>query len=145
MSKQETITILMILGAFYSGGKNDPKMQADAWHMILQKYDFDTAKIAVLKFAESDTRDYATFPAVGKIVQAIKNEEKERIQPILEIKMAISHGKDYDALPIKNKSIISREMYNKWLAVNAEEFEQRASEFMGLLKNSYNRRLISGV
>ena len=145
MNKQETIQIMAMLGAFYSGGKNDPRMQAEAWYLILQKYDYDTAKVAVLKFAENDTRDYATFPAVGKIVEAIKAEEKARIQPILEIKMSISHGKDYDSLTTKNKSIIDRKMYDEWLAVDAGEFEQRASEFMGLLKNNYNRRLIAGV
>ena len=145
MTKQETVTIMAMLGAFYSGGKNDPKMQAEAWHLILQKYDFDTAKIAVLNFAEQDTRDYATFPAVGKIVDAIKTEDYNRNKPLWEIKMAISYGKDYEELPIKCKSIINREMYDEWLKVDPEEFENKSGEFVGLLKKDYGKRLIAGV
>ena len=53
-------------------------MQVNAWHMILQKYDFDDAKEAVLNFAEHDTREYATFPAVGLIVNEIRKVQKSR-------------------------------------------------------------------
>lgn len=145
MTKQETIQIMAMLGAFYAGGKNDPKMQAEAWYMILQKYDYDTAKIAVLNFAENDTRDYATFPAVGKIVDAIKTEDYKRNKPIWDIKMAISYGKKYDDMSPKCKSIISRETYNNWLKVDPEEFENKAGDFVELLKRDYGKRLIAGI
>ena len=145
MTKTETIQIMAMLGAFYSGGKNDPKIQADAWHLILQKYDFDTAKIAVLKYAENDTRDYATFPAVGKIVQAIKEEEKARMKPIREIKMAISHGKHYDDMQPYCKSLISRQMYDEWLKMDAEQFENETPRFMEALKRENRNRLTAGI
>lgn len=145
MTKQETIMILAMLGAFYSGGKNDPKMQSDAWHLILQKYDFNMARIAVLKFAENDTREYATFPAVGKIVQAIKEEEKARMKPIREIKMAISHGKRYDDMEPYHKSLISRQMYDEWLNMDAEQFENETPRFMEILKNENRNRLAAGI
>ena len=145
MSKQETIMIMAMLGAFYAGGKNDPKTQADAWYMILRKYDFETAKVAVLKFAENDVRDYATFPAVGKIVEAIRAEEKARMKPIYEIKMSISHGKKYDDIDIYCKSLISRDMYNEWLSMDAELFEQNSSKLIEALKHENSNRLTAGI
>ena len=51
MTKEECVKIMAMLGAFYSGGKNDPKIQAAAWYKILYKYDFETADKAVLKQA----------------------------------------------------------------------------------------------
>ncbi len=145
MTKPETIMLMAMLGAFYSGGKNDPRTQADAWYLILQKYDFETAKVAVLKFAENDTREYATFPAVGKIVQAIKDEEKARMKPIRDIKMAISHGRKYDDMEPYCKSLISRSMYDEWLNMDAEQFEHEAPRFMEMLKGENNRRMIAGI
>ena len=145
MTKEETLTIMALLNAFYAGGKNDPKQQATAWHMILGKYDYNAAREAVLEYAENDVRDYATFPAVGKIVEVIKAKDKERMKPLAEIKLSISYGKKYDDMPVKCKSIISREMYDTWLNVNPEEFEARSDEFISVLKNDYNRRLIAGV
>lgn len=145
MTKQETVLILSMLGSFYSGGKNDPKMQADAWYLILQKYDFDTAKVAVLNFAENDIRDYATFPAVGKIVQAIREEEKKRMKPLYDIKMAISHGRKYDDMEPYCKSLISRSMYDEWLKMDAEKFEHETPKFIEILKGENSKRMISGI
>ena len=142
MTKQQTVMIMAMLGAFYSGGKNDPKMQAEAWHLILQKYDFDTAQAAVLNFAENDVRDYATFPAVGKIVDAIRAEDYKRNKPLWDIKMSISYGKDYDSLTTNCKSVISRDKYDEWLKVDPAEFEAKADDFITLLKN---KRLITGA
>lgn len=145
MTKPETIMILSMLGSFYSGGKNDPKMQANAWHLILQKYDFETAKAAVLNFAENDTRDYATFPAVGKIVQAIREEEKARMKPLYDIKMSISLGRKYDDMEPYCKSLISRTMYDEWLKMDAEQFEHETPKFMEMLKGENSKRMIAGI
>ena len=145
MTKQETIQIMAMLGAFYSGGKNDPRIQAEAWYLILKKYDFETAKVAVLKFAENDTRDYATFPAVGKIVEAIRIEEKARMKPIYEIKMSISHGRRYEDIDTYCKSLITKDMYNEWLSMDAELFEQKSSKLIEALKNENRNRLTAGI
>lgn len=138
---------MAILGAFYSGGKNDPKQQAQAWHMILEKYDFETAKSAVLKFAENDTRDYATFPAVGKIVEAIREEEKHNAKPYNEIKMAISYGRDYESLSEVSKSLIDKGEYNYWRSKDALWFEQNAHQLYESLGKRIedNRRLASAT
>ena len=121
MTKEETVKIMAMLGAFYAGGKNEPKVQAQAWHLILQKYDYKVAECAVLNFAENDTREYATFPAVGKIVAEIKAEVKRRKAPVGEITYALQYGKDYSQLSDNAKLLISEEVYSEWLSKNAEE------------------------
>lgn len=136
MTKKETLAILALLNAFYAGGKNDPNAQLEAWYLILQKYDFEVAQVAVLNFAENDTRDYATFPAVGKIVEAIRNEEARRKRPIKEVLASISNGHPYDFLSATSKAIISEELYNEWLRINAEVFANKYKEFEKVLENT---------
>lgn len=129
MSKQETIMLMAMLGAFYSGGKNDPKLQAEAWYLILQKYDYQTAQKAVLNFAENDTRDYATFPAVGVIVKEIKAQELREKKPIKEVMLGVQYGKNYDELSKDAKRLIGFGKYNEWLKINAEEFAANANRY----------------
>ena len=121
MTKEETVKIMAMLGAFYAGGKNDPQMQAQAWHLILQKYDYHIAEVAVLNYAENDTREYATFPAVGRIVAEIKAEMQRRKAPVGEITYSLQYGKHYEDLSDGAKHLISEEVYNEWLSKNAEE------------------------
>ena len=137
MTKQETITILMMLGSFYSGGKNEPKLQADAWHMILEKYDYEIAQKAVLNFAENDTREYATFPAVGVIVREIRNQQMLEAKPIKEVIRAISYGKGYEDISNDAKRIISEDVYNKWLKIDAEVFAAKSEFFAKLLSTGH--------
>ena len=129
MTKTETIQIMAMLGAFYSGGKNDPKLQAEAWYLILQKYDYKTAQKAVLNYAENDVRDYATFPAVGVIVKEIRDQQMREARPIREVIRGISYGKGYGELSDTAQSIISEEKYNDWLGINAEEFASKTDYF----------------
>lgn len=136
MTKEQTIAIMAILGAFYSGGKNDPKAQAAAWYMVLSKYDFETAQRAVVKFAENDTRDYATFPTVGKIVEAIRQEERESVRPFKEIKMAISYGRDYSTLSAESKALIGELEYEYWSGKDAVWFEQHTGQLYNILKEN---------
>jgi hypothetical protein len=139
MTKNETLTILALLNAFYAGGKNDPKQQAEAWHMILHKYDYESARMAVLNFAENDTRDYATFPAVGLIVNEIRKAEKSKGDAISQIIIGISYGRTYDMIPDKAKALISESTYNEWLAMDAELFSIKAGTFKEMLQQKQKR------
>ena len=136
MTKEETVKIMAMLGAFYSGGKNDPRIQAQAWHLILAKYPYDVAEAAVLHFAENDTREYATFPTVGTIVAEIKAEQMRLERPIKEIVKAISYGWDYDQLSEDARRNITEEHYSEWLHMDAEEFANKIGAFTTLLKGS---------
>lgn len=129
MTKSETIKIMAMLGAFYSGSKNNAELQAEAWFLVLGKYDYETAQKAVLNFAENDVREYATFPAVGAIVKAIKEQEAREERPVREIIRGVSYGKGYDELTVEAKSLISRDKYGAWLHMNAEMFASRAETF----------------
>lgn len=139
MTKEETVKIMAMLGAFYGGGKSNPEVMATAWHLVLEKYDYAVASRAVLKFAENDTRDYATFPAVGKIVEAIRDEVAKEEAPIKEIVRAVSYGWGYDQLSADAKQNITQEHYDDWLKMDAEEFANKANVLAGTLKRKRKR------
>ena len=141
MTKEETVKIMTMLGAFYSGSKNNAKLQAEAWHLVLQKYDYQTAQKAVLNFAENDTREYATFPAVGVIVREIRNQQMLEAKPIKEVIRAISYGKGYEDISDDAKRIISEEVYNKWLKIDAEEFAAKSEFFAKMLSTGHTLML----
>lgn len=140
MTKTECIKIMAMLGAFYSGGKNDPEMQAKAWYLILGKYPYRIAEQAVLHFAENDTREYATFPTVGKIVEEIRAEQKRIDKPIGEIIRNISYGRDYVQLSKEAKALIDEEVYDEWLKMNAEDFANKSDILADILKG--NRQMM---
>ena len=95
MTKQETIQIMAMLGAFYGAGKSNPEIMAEGWHLILEPYDFDIARRAVLNYAKNDVREYASFPTVGNIVKCINDEIAKDEAPVKEVVRAISYGWGY--------------------------------------------------
>lgn len=147
MTKEETIKILAMLNAFYAGGKNDPNQQAAAWYLILQKYDYNVAKQAVINFAENDVREYATFPAVGVIIAEIRKCEAKMEKPIREVIHGVQVGRDYYELSAEAKVLISEPQYYEWLKINAEEFANKADEYAEILRrrrdNGYDPSVMS--
>lgn len=117
MTKEETILIMAKLSAFYGQGKSDAKMMAGAWHEILKDYDFLTASNAVTQFAKHDVREYATFPAVGCIVEAIDKEQRVK-QKIYNFAF---NDRLYEELPMRAKEIISKEKF-EWFREMDQEF-----------------------
>lgn len=142
MTKEETIKIMAMLNAFYAGGKNDPKMQATAWHLVLEKYDYQTASQAVIEFAENDTREYATFPAVGLIVNKIRELNRKRESAVRDVVISISYGRDYSVLGDDAKRLISQTDYNEWLNMDAEVFAGMTKVLTDTLKRS--QKLLTG-
>ncbi len=139
MTEKETIQIMAYLGAFYGAGKSNPEVMAMAWHQILKDYDFKVAERAVFRFAKNDVREYATFPAVGKIVQAIEEEMREQQAPITEVVRAISYGWSYNQLSKEAQANITKEHYDDWLNMDAEEFANKANILAGTLKIAQKR------
>lgn len=139
MTEQESIKIVSILGAFYGAGKTNPEVMAVAWYQILKDYEYAIAEKAVFNFARNDTRDYATFPAVGKIVQAIEDEMRKEQAPVKEVVRAISYGWSYDQLSKGAKELISDERYNSWLKMDAEEFQNKSMVIAETLKSERKR------
>lgn len=134
MTKNETLQILAILNAFYSGGKNDVKTQVHAWHLIIGKYDYVTVEQAVLHFAENDTRPYATFPAVGLIVNEIRKAESVHNGVINEITVGIAYGRSYDQISNRAQTLISENLYNEWLSMNAVEYAEKSGTLKQILQ-----------
>ena len=141
MTKKETIQIMAYLSAFYGAGKSNPEIMAEGWYLIIEPYDFEIAKRAVLTYARNDTREYGTFPTVGNIVKCIEEEMRKDQAPIKEIVRNISYGRDYSLLTAEAKSIISEERYNSWLKMDAEEFANKSMVIAETLK-SERKRLI---
>lgn len=134
MTELETIKIMEVLNALYAGGNNEPRQQAIAWHCILCKHDFNETMNAVFRFAENDTRDYATFPTPGKIIAEIKAEESRNNATIKEIIRSIGYGKDYDELSEPAKALIPRESYCKWMNIKADEFAEKQEKYADFLR-----------
>ena len=136
MTKDETIKVLAMLNGFYAGGKNDPRQQAFAWHLVLGKYDFNDAMAAVIRFAENDNRDYATFPAVGRIVAEIRKEHTARAAAVQEVIRAISYGEPYEHMTDRAKALIPQETYTEWSRVDAMEFAQDSEKYADALRTT---------
>lgn len=139
MNKKETIQIMALLSAFYGAGKSDPNIMAEGWYLILEPYDFEVAKRAVLNFAKNDTREYGTYPTVGNIVKCIEEEMRKSEAPIKEIVRSISYGKDYSQLSESAKNNISEDRYNSWLNMDAEEFSNKAHIMAETLRSERKR------
>ena len=135
MTEMETIKIMEVLGAFYAGGKNDPQQQAFAWRYALRNCNFNAALSAVFRFAENDTRDYASFPTPGKIIAEIKAEEARNNAIIKEVIRGVGYGRDYRELSESAKVLIPEKSYNKWLNIKADEFAEQQDKFASFLKN----------
>lgn len=143
MTKEETIKIMAMLGAFYGAGKSNPEIMATAWHLVLEPYDYPIASRAVLEYARNDRREYATFPSVGNIVAAIEDAMAKAQAPITEIIRAISYGWDYNQLTEQARATITIDAYNSWLNVDAEEFANQSEKLAESLKRG--RKQIEGV
>lgn len=143
MTKKETVGLMAMLSAFYGAGKGDPEVMAEGWHMILEPYDADTAKKAVLNYAKNDTREYGTFPTVGSIVREIEAEMRREQAPVNEIVKAISYGWSYSQLSEKAKSRITEERYREWLDMDAEAFSNNVKVLVQSLQKN-QKRLVSG-
>lgn len=141
MTKNETIQIMAMLQAFYGMGKGNPEIMAEGWYLILEPYDFEIAKRAVLNYAKNDTREYGTFPTVGNIVKEIEAEMRKEQAPIKEVVRAISYGWGYDQLSKEAKANITEEHYNDWLNMDAEEFANKANTLAGTLKAKQKKML----
>lgn len=126
MTVQETIVILAMLSAYYGEGKSDPEQMVPAWHVILKDYDFATAQIAVVNFAKTDYRDYATFPSVGKIVQAI---DAERLKRRAVFNAALSE-KPYEELDNQYREIVTEEQYRWMVAQGYDKLNEQKERIL---------------
>ena len=142
MTQQDTLRILAMLHSFYGRPKADPTDVAQAWYLILKDYDYEMTKNAVLKFAENDTRDYASFPAPGVIIKLIRAEENKRLKSVMEITSSIGRGKPYEQLSDMAKQICSSDMYHEWLRTDPVKFISNQSTYEQILLG--NLKMLGG-
>ena len=130
MTKQQTVIVLAMLSAYYGEGKADAAEMAAAWHVILKDYDFATAQIAVINFAKNDARDYAVFPSVGKIVEAIEAELGKR----RGVFNAALDGTPYEYLPDHYQAIVQKDFYEGLVAAGEKALqENKAGILQGIM------------
>ena len=126
MTKKETLIIMAMLSAYYGEGKSDAVEMAAAWHAILKDFDFPTTQMAVVNFAKHDTRDYASFPAPGKIVAAIEEETAKR----RGVFNAALRGDSWEALPAQYKAITTPFYYNQLLLLGEDGLRERKYDIL---------------
>lgn len=129
MTKNETLVILAMLSAYYGEGKSDAREMAAAWYALLKDYDFATTQLAVINFAKNDRRDYATFPAPGKIIEAIEGEVNKRRGVYNNALRQTS----YENLPEQYKEIISAFDYAKLVLMGEEQLVANKDKIIGRL------------
>ena len=142
MTKEETIKIMAMLGAFYGAGKSNPEIMAEGWYLVLGSYDYDIASRAVLTYAKNDVREYASFPTVGNIVRCIEDVMAKEQAPIKEVVRAISYGWGYDQLSNEARELITPLRYDEMLKMDAEEFNNKAGEVADALKSK--KKMLKG-
>ena len=142
MNKQETIQLMAMLGAFYGAGKSNPEVMAEGWHAILEPYEYEVARRAVLNYAKNDVREYASFPTVGNIVKCINDEIAKDEAPVKEVVRAISYGWGYDQLSKDAKELVTPLRYDEMLKMDAEEFANNAGKVATTLKTK--RKALTG-
>lgn len=135
MTKGETIQLMAMLQAFYGMGKGNAEVMAEGWYLVLEPYDFEMARRAVLTFAKNDVREYGTFPTVGNIVKCIEDEMAKEQAPINEVVRAVSYGWGYEQLSKEAKELISPLRYDEWLKMDAEKFANDAGKLATILKS----------
>lgn len=139
MNLHETTVILYMLSAYYGMGKADARSMAMAWHAILKEYDFGYAQEAVIEFAKRDERDYAAFPAVGKIIKSI--DERVGLRN-LAINGAYN-GDEYDKLPDKCKEVVTKSQYEKLTAKTPEELLENRNKALEWLMPTGDTRMLT--
>lgn len=117
MTKEETLASLAHLSAFYGEGKSDVKMMVEAWHEVIGEYDYYIVKRAIIEFAKNDTRDYASFPPAGRIIEEIKKQNGMYNRIYNELLKST----DYESLSEEAKKIIKKEIYDNFMNRNYEQ------------------------
>ena len=126
MTYEETIKIMAMLSAFYGEGKSDARIMANAWHLVLDEFDYRDAEKAVIEFAKNDTRDYASFPAPGRIVEEIRAQEKK----CNGLYNKLYNGVPYEQLNPWERAMISQEQYIRGLALSEEEIRAKREDII---------------
>ena len=138
MKREETIKIMAMLSAFYGQGKSDASTMASAWHIILRDYDYHLAERAVIEFARTDKRDYATFPSVGQVVSAIERQKGY----VNRIYNGMLDNEVYDSLPEGAQRLISEADYEAYRRKGYEALEAERETIIEALQGKQKRPML---
>lgn len=131
MNKKEVAQILAILKEYYPKDfvSTDLQTKVEAWHLILQDYDFKLTQSAVVSFVSSDINGF--MPSVGQIVDKInkltakkqltENEAWDMIYKAI-CNSAYNSVEEFNKLPLEiQRAIGSPNMLKSWAMVDLDE------------------------
>lgn len=142
MNKREAASILEKLRAYYPI-RNDltASQMLDAWYDILEPYEFDTVREAVVTFARTDKRDYPTFPSPALILNGIKTVEQSTRKIINGIMVKLVYEKEYAALTPEQARMITEDLYDELLAeYGPEDRINRRDEIIRKIETAHWKR-----
>lgn len=135
MTKTETIKIMAMLSAYYGQGKSNAEIMANAWHLLLKDYPYNVVEQAVLTFARTDRRDYASFPAPALIIKVIEETQAERKALVSRTFNAMLNGRPYDDLTAEQRDMCHRELYEQGLKTDYEELIATQDAWKDAIRN----------
>lgn len=131
MNKKEVAQILAILKEYYPKDfvSTDLQTKVEAWHLILQDYDYKLTQSAVVSFVSSDLNGF--MPSVGQIVDKInkltskkqltENEAWDMIYKAI-CNSAYNSVEEFNKLPLEiQRAIGSPNMLKSWAMVDLNE------------------------
>lgn len=135
MTYEETVKIMAMLSAFYGEGRGTARFMARAWHMVLSEFDYSDAERAVIEFAKNDKREYATFPAPGKLVEVIRNEQKK----CNGLYNKLFNHVPYEQLETWEKAMISEVQYVRGLELTDDELREKRGDIINGFRKGQKR------
>lgn len=139
MEINETGKIMEVLSAFYGQGKSDTNKMLIAWHEILKDYSYTLVYQAVMTYAKTDKREYASFPAPGAIIKVIEEAEAEQRLVANKIFYALKEGKPFGDLPKEYQELCDQGVYERGLKMDEEELLARQDDFKQMIRKEQKR------
>lgn len=112
MTINETAEIVKLLMSYFRN--NSSASAADmtkAWHLVLEPFNYMTAREAVIMYARNDRRDYPTLPGVGSIVEEIQKAEAKKKTPATDLTLQVNKLTDYENLPMRLREYVTERQY----------------------------------
>lgn len=133
MTKQETAKLIAMLKEYYPRDyeSTDIMSRVNAWHMILQDYDYKEATAALLAFVSTDTKGFS--PTVGQLIDKMQwmrgSDELTEGEAWTLVSRATRNGayrsvEEFERLPEQVQRVVGNPaMLKAWSQLPTEEVE----------------------
>ena len=116
MTREETARVLAMLYCYYTDRRHiDPDDMVDAWHAILEPYEFQTVREAVARFARNDKREYPSFPTPALIINGVARQDESDRKKLSGVIVHLVNNRPYEKLTPPQRTVITEADYNEIL------------------------------